>query len=261
MASHSDATRLVALPLTLLLLSSAALSEPTPFYTYRVVNVYPHDAKAFTQGLSFDGGFLYEGTGLYGQSTLRKVELKTGQVVKRYELPARFFGEGITVLGEHIVQTTWRSNVAFVYDKRSFELRQTFVYPTEAWGLTHDGTHLILSDGTATLRFLDPRTFREVDRIQVYDDKKPISYLNELEFVRGEILANVWKTERIARIAPESGRVTAWIDLSGILKAEDSSARVDVLNGIAYDAGNNRLFVTGKLWPKLFEIEIVPVAR
>ncbi len=256
-----DLSRLVPLLLTLLSVSTAALAEPTLQYTYRVVNVYPHDAKAFTQGLVFDGGFLYEGTGLYGQSTLRKVELKTGKVLKRFELPSRFFGEGITVFGEHIIQTTWRSNVAFVYEKRSFELRQTFVYPTEAWGLTHNGTHLILSDGSATLRFLDPRTFREVDRIEVYDGKNPVSRLNELEFVRGEILANVWKTERIARIAPDSGRVTAWIDLSGILRAEESSARVDVLNGIAYDAGNDRLFVTGKLWPKLFEIELVPAAR
>jgi glutamine cyclotransferase len=261
MTPRLHATRLVALLLTFLVVSSAAPAEPTPLYTYRVVRVHPHDAKAFTQGLAFDGGFLYEGTGLYGHSTLRKVELKTGKVIKRYELPSRFFGEGITVFGEHIVQTTWRSNVAFVYDKRSFELRQTFVYPTEAWGLTHNGRQLILSDGTATLRFLDPRTFREVDRIEVYDGNHPVSRLNELEFVRGEILANVWKTERIARIAPESGRVTAWIDLSGILKAEEESAPVDVLNGIAYDAGNNRLFVTGKLWPKLFEIEIVPAAR
>lgn len=260
MAPRSEAIRLVALLLTLLLLSSATLAEPTPLYTYRVVNVYPHDAKAFTQGLAFDGGFLYEGTGLYGQSTLRKVELKTGKVIKRYELPSRFFGEGITVLGEHIVQTTWRSNVAFVYNKRSFELRQTFVYPAQAWGLTHNGRHLILSDGTATLRFLDPRTFREVDRIEVYDGKNPVSSLNELEFVRGEILANVWKTERIARIAPESGRVTAWIDLSGILRGEERDT-VDVLNGIAYDAEKDRLFVTGKLWPKLFEIEVVPAAR
>lgn len=250
--------RLALLLLPLLWVSSAAATEATPLYTYRVVNVYPHDPKAFTQGLVFDGGFLYEGTGLHGESTLRKVELKSGRVVKRFELPSRFFGEGITVFGEYIIQTTWRSNVAFVYDKRSFELRQTFVYPTEAWGLTHNGRHLILSDGTATLRYLDPQTFREVDRIEVYDGKNPVSHLNELEFVRGEILANVWKTDRIARIAPESGRVTGWIDLSGILK---SSRGVDVLNGIAYDAANDRLFVTGKLWPKLFEIDIVPAAK
>ncbi|MDX1488299.1 MAG: glutaminyl-peptide cyclotransferase [Acidiferrobacterales bacterium] len=261
MTPRLGAIRLVALLLTLLWMCSAALAEPTALYTYRLVNVYPHDANAFTQGLAFDRGFLYEGTGLYGQSTLRKVELKTGKVIKRYGLPARFFGEGITVFGENIIQTSWSSNVAFVYNKRSFELRQTFVYPTEAWGLTHNGRQLILSDGTATLRFLDPRTFREVDRIEVYDGKQSVSHLNELEFVRGEILANVWKTERIARIAPESGRVTGWIDLSGILKAEERSARVDVLNGIAHDAGNDRLFVTGKLWPKLFEIEIVPAAK
>ncbi len=258
MTPRLHARRLAALLLPLLWVSSATAAEPTPLYTYRVVNVYPHDPKAFTQGLVFDGGFLYEGTGLHGQSTLRKVEIKTGKVLKRFELPSRFFGEGITVFGEHIIQTTWRSNVAFVYDKRSFELRQTFVYPTEAWGLTHNGRHLILSDGTATLRYLDPQTFREVDRIEVYDGKNPVSHLNELEFVRGEILANVWKTDRIARIAPESGRVTAWIDLSGILKG---SRGVDVLNGIAYDAANDRLFVTGKLWPKLFEIDIVPAAK
>lgn len=261
MTPRLHATRLSALLLTLLWVSSATPAEPAQLYTYRVVNIYPHDAKAFTQGLAFDNGFLYEGTGLHGQSTLRKVELKTGRVIKRFQLPSRFFGEGITVLGEHIIQTTWRSNVAFVYDKRSFELRQTFVYPTEAWGLTHNGRHLILSDGTATLRYLDPRTFREVDRVEVYDGENPVLHLNELEFVRGEILANVWKTDRIARIAPESGRVTAWIDLSGILKAADHSDAVDVLNGIAYDPKNDRLFVTGKLWPRLFEIEIVSAAK
>lgn len=221
-----------------------------------MINVFPHDQAAFTQGLAFDGGFLYEGTGLYGRSTLRKVELNTGKVIKLYELPERFFGEGLTIFRDEVIQTTWKSKVIFVYDKRSFRLRKTFPYLMETWGLTHDGSRLILSDGTATLHFLNPRTFRVLDRVEVFDNNGPVSRLNELEYVRGEVFANIWKTDRIARIVPETGRVIAWIDLRGLLGAHNRSEPVDVLNGIAYDPENDRLFVTGKLWPRLFEIAL-----
>jgi glutamine cyclotransferase len=251
----------LAAALVLLLQTSVTAANSTALYTYKVINSYPHDPTAFTQGLAFEDGFLYEGTGLYGQSTLRKVELASGKVVRSLRLPERFFGEGITVLGERIIQLTWRSKLAFVYAKRDFKLQQSFAYPTEGWGLTHDGTRLILSDGTATLHFLDPRDFREIDHVDVFDDTGPVQGLNELEYVRGEILANVWRSDRIARIAPATGRVTGWIDLSGILREQDHQAPVDVLNGIAYDPVRGRLFVTGKLWPKLFEIELLPLHR
>ena len=227
-----------------------------PDYTYKVVNTYPHDRDAFTQGLVFENGVLYEGTGLRGHSTLRRVELETGYILQIRELPAQFFGEGVTIYGNKIIQLTWQSNVGFVYDKESFELLQEFNYPTEGWGITHDGKRLIMSDGTSTLHFLDPETFEEIGRIEVLDRGSPVTRLNELEYVQGEIYANVWQTDLIARIAPLTGQVTGWIDLKGLLGPEDRSEPVDVLNGIAYDAENDRLFVTGKLWPKLFEIEL-----
>jgi len=228
-----------------------------PVYTYRVVNTYPHDRKAFTQGLVFENGVLYEGTGLRGRSTLRRVELETGDILQIRELPAQFFGEGVTIYGNKITQLTWQSNVGFVYDKDSFELLQEFNYPTEGWGITHDGKRLIMSDGTSTLHFLAPETFEEIGRIEVYDNDGPVTRLNELEFVQGEIYANVWQTDRIARISPQTGQVIGWIELKGLLSAKDRGEPVDVLNGIAYDAKNDRLFMTGKLWPRLFEIELV----
>lgn len=228
--------------------------QAAPTYTYRVVNAYPHDPEAFTQGLTFEDGFLYEGTGRYGHSSLRKVALATGEVLQIHELADTFFGEGITIYGDTIIQLTWRANTGFVYDKATLEVLRQFLYPAEGWGLTTDGQHLIISDGTATLRFLDPETFQETDRLQVRDRGRPVTRLNELEYVQGEVYANVWKTDRIARIDPTTGRVTGWVDLDGLL---DGSAKPDVLNGIAYDAANDRLFVTGKLWPKLFEIELV----
>lgn len=234
-------------------------SNDIPVYSYNIVNIYPHDRSAFTQGLVIQDGVLYEGTGLYGRSTLRRVELETGAILQIRELPAQFFGEGITIYGDRIIQLTWQSHIGFVYDKSSFELLETFNYPTEGWGITHDGTRLIMSDGSSTLRFLDPQTFEKTRELEVFDNSGPVTRLNELEYIQGEIYANVWQTDRIVRISPETGRVIGWIELSGLLTEEDRSQPVDVLNGIAYDAEADRLFVTGKLWPKLFEIELVPV--
>jgi glutamine cyclotransferase len=231
---------------------------PAPIYTYRVVNAYPHDPAAFTEGLVFYDGYLYEGTGLVGHSSLCKVDLQTGTVQQSRLLPEPFFGEGIAILDGQIVQLTWKSQVGFVYDQETFELERTFAYPTEGWGLTTDGERWIMSDGTATLHFLDRQTLREVGRVQVAGDRGPVANLNELEYVNGEVFANVWKTDRIVRIDPATGVVTGWIDLTGILSTVAVSSQVDVLNGIAYDGGNDRLFVTGKLWPWLFEIELVP---
>jgi glutamine cyclotransferase len=232
-------------------------SDGIPVYTYNITNAYPHDRNAFTEGLVFEDGALYEGTGLFEQSTLRRVELETGAVLQIRELPDQFFGEGITIYGDKIIQLTWQSNVGFVYDKNSFELLEEFHYSTEGWGITHNGTCLIMSDGTSTLHFLDPQTFTEIGQLQVFDNDNPVTRLNELEYVQGEIYANVWQTDLIARIAPETGRVVGWVDLRGLLTAEDRSEPVDVLNGIAYEAVTDRLFVTGKWWPKLFEIELI----
>jgi len=230
----------------------------TPIYSYEIINTYPHDRAAFTQGLVFaEGGFLYEGTGLYGQSSLRQVELNTGTVAKIHRLPDTCFGEGITLWKDKLIQLTWQEHVGFVYAKDSFRLVKTFTYPTEGWGLTHDGKRLILSDGTSTLYFLDPESFQEIGRLEVRDQGVPVTWLNELEYINGEIYANVWQTDYVAVISPETGQVLRWVDLAGLLSAGDRSQPVDVLNGIAYDAQGDRLFVTGKLWPKLFEIQLV----
>lgn len=237
--------------------TDSSIPADIPVYTYKIINSYPHDPGAFTQGLVLDNGVLYEGTGLYGQSTLRRVDLETGAVLQLYSLPPQFFGEGITVYGDRIIQLTWQSNMGFVYDKDSFELLSEFTYPTEGWGITHDGTRLIMSDGTATLYFLDPETFERIGQIDVTDAGEPVIRLNELEYIQGEVYANIWQTDRIARINPQTGQVLAWIDLAGLLSAQDRRQPVDVLNGIAYDAATDRLFVTGKLWPQLFELELV----
>jgi glutamine cyclotransferase len=226
--------------------------------SYRVVNAYPHDAEAFTQGLIFRDGFLFESTGQYGRSTLRKVELKTGRVVQQHRLDPVHFGEGLAEWNGQLVQLTWRSQIAFVYDMVSFKPLRMFGYSGEGWGLTHNQREFILSDGTDTLRFIDPDTSRETRRVTVRDGKVPIKDLNELEYVRGEIYANIWHTDRIARIAPQTGQVVGWIDFSGLMSSAYRLEPEAVLNGIAYDALSNRLFVTGKLWPRLFEIQIIP---
>ena len=232
-------------------------SNVIPVYTYKVVNTYTHDRSAFTEGLVFKDGVLYEGTGLHGYSTLRRVKLETGEILQICELPPQLFGEGVAIYGNKIIQLTWQSNIGFVYDKYSFKLLQEFNYPDEGWGITFDGKHLIMSDGTSTLHFLNPETFEEINQIEVTVNDIPVNRINELEYIQGEIYANIWQTECIARINPLTGQVVGWIDLKGILSPEGHIETVDVLNGIAYDAKNNRLFVTGKLWPKLFQIELI----
>ena len=233
------------------------LTGKTPVYTYRIVRTYPHDRTAFTQGLVYADGALYEGTGQKGQSSLRKTDLASGRVVKRIDLASSYFGEGITFFGDRIIQLTWQSQMGFVYDRSTFKLLHQFTYPHEGWGITHDGRDLILSDGTSVLHRLNPKTFREKSRIDVRDDQnRPVTGLNELEYVKGSIYANIWPTNRIAVIHPRTGRVRAWIDLDGLLSQRDA-LDVDVLNGIAYDARGDRLFVTGKYWPKIFEIKVV----
>ncbi len=240
--------------------SSTSSSQGIPIFTFRVVNSYPHDPKAFTQGLAFSEGFLYEGTGLRGHSSLRKVELETGVVLEERILPPSYFGEGITCFENTIIQLTWRSNIGLIYDRNSFDLLNEFRYSSEGWGITSDGSRLIMSDGSSTLRVLDPITFRNMGSIEVSHSHGLLKGLNELEYVHGGILANVWPTDIIARISPETGRVSGWINLRGLLDPQDRFDGVDVLNGIAYDRKRDRLFVTGKLWPKLFEIELIPTS-
>ena len=232
-----------------------AQARPAPVSRYEVVRIYPHDPQAFTQGLVFAHGVLYEGTGQNGRSTLRQVRLETGEVLKLQKIDDQYFGEGIALVGNTIVQLTWQSGVGFVYNRETFERIKTFTYTGEGWGLAYDGKRLIMSDGSPTLRLLDPVTLKQTGRLTVREGAQPIEDLNELEIVKGEILANVWGSDRIARISPATGQVTGWIDLSGLLDPRDKPG-TDVLNGIAYDAAGDRLFVTGKNWPKLFEIRI-----
>ncbi len=246
---------LVTSSIILVLLNDRPVNTTPVSYTYEVVKVYPHDKDAFTQGLVIDEGFLYESTGLYGNSTLRHVELETGNVLQIYALPPELFGEGITVFGDKIIQLTWRSQMGFVYDKHSFELLREFSYPTEGWGITKDDSQLIMSDGTATLYFLDPETFEKVGQVEVYDNG-PVTYLNELEYINGEVYANIWGEEKIAIINPQTGQVKGWIDLTGIYNQEDRDPN-SVLNGIAYDTEGDRLFVTGKMWSQLFQIKVI----
>jgi len=227
-----------------------------PTYTYEVINVYPHDSAAFTQGLVFHQGALYESTGLNGSSSLRRVELETGKVLNKKVVPAEFFAEGLALFNGRLYQLTWQTQRGFVYDLDSFNILRDFSYTGEGWGLTHDTRSLIMSDGTNRIRFLNPDTFDVQRVITVQDNGRDIAQLNELEYIKGEIYANIWQTDRIARIDPQSGRVTAWVNLSGLLSPEDLARPVDVLNGIAYDEASDRLFVTGKLWPKLFEIKL-----
>ena len=237
---------------------AGASTKPIPVYGYQVVHVYPHDINAFTEGLFFLNGYLYESTGLDGHSSVRKVKLETGQVVQRATLPPEMFGEGIAPWNGRLIGLTWKAQVGYVLDLDSFDTKGQFGYPGEGWGLTHDDTEMVMSDGTSDIRFLNPQTLIETHRIHVTALGKPVDQLNELEWVEGEIYANIWQTDRIARIDPHTGNVVGWIDLKGLLPMKDYIPQhTDVLNGIAYDAATRRLFVTGKFWPKLFEIRLV----
>ena len=247
----------VWLAAALLLAAAGALAE-TRTYTGRVVAVYPHDPRAFTQGLVFDLGTLLESTGGYGRSSLRRTELRTGRVIAERKLASHLFGEGLARAGDLLVQLTWRAGRAFLYEPEGFEPRGSFAYPGEGWGLAFDGEHLVMSDGSATLRFLSPSGFSELRRVEVRDRGVPVPRLNELEYVEGRIYANVWREDRIAVISPRSGEVQAWIDLRGLWPAPYRRSPEQVLNGIAYDPETGRLFVTGKEWPRLFEIEPLP---
>ena len=238
---------------------SPELVENAPFYSYRVVNKYPHDRNAWTQGLIMvDGDSLLEGTGLRGQSSLRRTVLETGEITQIEVLPDMYFGEGITIFEDEIVQLTWQAGIGFIYDSVSFEMLDSFDYAHEGWGITDDGQKLIVSDGTSTLHFWDPETMIEIEQIQVSDEFGPVVQLNELEYVEGEIFANIWQTDLIARISPETGQVIGWINLTGLLAADERDGTESVLNGIAYDPETERLFVTGKRWPLIYEIELVP---
>jgi glutaminyl-peptide cyclotransferase len=241
-----------------LLLCAWILTAATPEYGYKVIHVYPHDRTSFTEGLEYRGGYLYESTGEEGHSVLRKMKVETGEVVQEIKLAPHLFGEGITILNQEIVQLTYRTQLGFVYDLASMREKRTFIYVGEGWSLTNDGKQIYMDDGSAQIRVWEAATLREKRRFTVHDDAGPIERVNELEWVAGEIYANVWQTDQMLRISPVDGKVLGRVNLSGLLTSDDLKARVDVLNGIAYDAAGRRLFVTGKWWPKLFEIQIVP---
>ncbi|HEX8812711.1 MAG TPA: glutaminyl-peptide cyclotransferase [Terracidiphilus sp.] len=250
----------LALSIMWIAVCASAPAQP-PVHGYTVIHTFPHDPHAFTQGLIYEDGHLYESTGQYGESSLRMVDLETGRVLQKQPVAKEYFAEGLASWGSTLIQLTWQEQTAFVYDRFSFRQLRTFRYPGEGWGLTSDGKQLILSDGTPELRFLDPATFHELRRVTVKDHGLPVDNLNELEMVRGEIYANVWHSDKIARISPRTGAVLGWIDLTGLLPANLRSSSEAVLNGIAYDAVHDRLFVTGKLWPRLYEIRVVPEVR
>ena len=233
----------------------AAGPRRPPEYSFKIVRTYPHDPSAFTQGLVYHDGFFYEGTGLNGRSQLRKVRLETGAVVQHVDLPGEYFGEGIAIVKNKVIQLTWQSHIGFVYNLSDFKLLRQFSYPGEGWGLTTRGNEIFMSDGTADIRVLDATTLKEKRRFTVRDGTAPIDQLNELEFVEDELFANVWQTDRIS---PQSGKVVGWIDLTGLLSPVYRRQEGAVLNGIAYDSTHKRLFVTGKLWPSIFEIQLMP---
>lgn len=237
----------------------AVASAALPTYDYKVVRSYPHDTQAFTEGLLYRDGVLYESTGLNGKSSIRKVDLASGKVLQSKDIPPQYFGEGLTAWGDTLVGLTWQTQTGFVFDLKTFEFKSQFAYPGEGWGLTQNGKELIMSDGTSTLRFLDPKTFLEVRRVKVTADGIAVDQLNELEVVEGEIYANIWHTNTIARIDPASGKILGWIDFSKLYPDAGKGHNAEnVMNGIAYDAEKKRLFVTGKLWPKIYEVKVIP---
>jgi glutamine cyclotransferase len=231
--------------------------ELASIYTFHVENKYPHDPAAFTQGLVYYNGRFYEGTGLYGESSLRIIDPTTGEIVGRVNISEKYFGEGITILGEYVYQLTWKGHIGFVYDIE-LNLVSNFSIPREGWGLTHNGTHLVLSDGTSTISYIDPTTLKIIDTLNVTYDGKEVTMINELEYFDGYIYANIWQTDMIAIIEPATGEVASWIDLTGLQNQLDSTTGIDALNGIAYDPDTGKVFVTGKLWPNLFEIKLIP---
>jgi glutaminyl-peptide cyclotransferase len=251
-------TRLLRLSFAVWAMAWGAISQAAiPTYDYEVVHTYPHDASAFTEGLFYLNGYLYESTGLEGHSSIRKVRLETGEVVKKLDLPAQYFGEGIVDWHGHLISLTWKTHIGFVFDLHTFKLLREFHYEGEGWALTRNDRHLIMSDGTPQLRYLDPNTLTETGKLEVTVEGKALSNVNELEWVKGQIYANVWQTNWIVRIDPSDGRVVGAVNLTGLLKPADIvKGQTDVLNGIAYDAKNDRLFVTGKNWPKVFEIRL-----
>jgi glutamine cyclotransferase len=239
--------------------TASTLGQEPAVQGYRVAATYPHDPQAFTQGLFFLDGHLYESTGQIGRSTIRRVNIEDGKVLQSVPIPPGMFGEGIVDWGDQIISITWQDGTGFRWDRRTFRQLGSWRYSGEGWGLTHNGREIIMSDGTAELRFLDPQTLQEKRRVRVTANGQAVDKLNELEFVNGEVLANVWMTPRIARIDPNSGNVTGWIDLAGLVQQNGGDADA-VLNGIAYDAQRDRLFVTGKNWPRLYEIDLLPPA-
>ncbi len=237
--------------------SNNAQQPAVPVYTYEIVNTWPHDSKAFTQGLVFYHGWFYESAGRYGSSSLRKVEPVTGKIAKKVNLDSQYFAEGMTILKEKIYQLTWMEHKGFIYDLKNLRREGEFAVDGEGWGLADDEQSLVMSDGTNQLRFIDPSTFKVSRSVMVCDHGAPLMHLNELEFVKGEIFANIWKSDRIVRIDPHDGHITGWIDLTNLLPADQrANPEEDVLNGIAYDEKDDRLFVTGKRWPKIFEIRL-----
>ncbi len=244
--------------IVLLIIFSPAIYAVINNYTYQIINTFPHDKNAFTQGLYYENGYLFEGTGLKGESSLRQVELKTGKIIYLYNLPDNLFGEGITSFKDKIYQLTWQAKTGFVYNQ-NFELINKFSYPHQGWGLTHDSENLIMSDGTDSLFFLDPETLTEHKMIKVTLNNLPVTNINEMEYIQGEIYANIWLTNQIVKINPNSGQVTGIIDLTGIINPDIYDYTLNVLNGIAYDEIKDRLFITGKRWPLIFEIKVIPV--
>ena len=240
--------------------ASPAGSQPSvdnpPVYSFEIVKTYPHDPAAFTQGLIFAGGFLYESTGLNGASSVRKVDLTTGRVLQKVEVPAQYFAEGLTLFHGRLFQLTWQAHKGFIYDLDTFAMEKDFPFESEGWGLTHDDQYLIQSDGSNQLRFIDPANFQVKRTISIVDRGRPLFELNELEYIKGEIYSNIWHDDRIVRIDPASGKINAWINLAGLLSVQERGDPENVLNGIAYDEVEDRLFVTGKRWPKLFEIRL-----